>query len=130
MNLIINWLFLDALVCRNATGFDFSVHRKSTLSGLGINFFSYRAHKFKVNSIKFLLSRAYGICSNWHNLYNDFQFLRTFFFDKSFPIKLFDSCLARFLSDKFSDNSDDLRKTQEIFAVFPYFGHQSQKVQE
>ena len=39
--------FLDALVCRNATGFDVSVHRKSTFSGLGISFFSYCAHKFK-----------------------------------------------------------------------------------
>ena len=123
--------FLDALVCRNTTGFDVSVHRKSTFSGLGISFFSYCAHKFKVNSIKSLLSRAYGICSNWHNLHNEFQFLRSFFFDNGFPIKLFDSCLARFLSNKFSDNSDVLRETQQqIFAVFPYFGHQSQKMQE
>ena len=34
------------------------------------------------------------------------------------------------LSDKFGDNSDVLRKTQQIFAIFPYFGHQSQKMQE
>ena len=39
--------FLDALVCRNTTGFDVSVHRKSTFSGLVISFFSYCAHKFK-----------------------------------------------------------------------------------
>ena len=38
---------------------------------------------------------------------------------------------AAVLSNKFSDNSDVLRETQQqIFAVFPYFGHQSQKMQE
>ena len=122
--------FLDAFECRNATGFDVSVHRKSTFSGLGISFFSHCAQKLKVNSIKSILSRAYGICYYWHNLHNEFQFLVTFFFDNGFPIKLFDLCLARFLSDKFSDNSDVLRNTQQIFAVFPYFGHQSQIMQE
>ena len=35
------------------------------------------------------------------------------FFDNGFPVKLFDSCLARFLSNKFSDNSDVLR-TQDL----------------
>ena len=50
---------LDALVRRNATGFDVSVPRNSTFSGLGISFFGYCAHKF----IKSLLSRANGIFS-------------------------------------------------------------------
>ena len=57
-------------------------------------------------------------------------YIATFFFDNGFPIKLFDSCLPCFCSDKFCDNSDVLRKTQQIYAVFPYFGHQSQKMQE
>ena len=89
--------FLDALVsvvCRNTTGFDVSVHMKSTFSGLGISFFSYCAHKFKVNSIKSLCLERMEF-----NLHNEFQFLRTFFFDNGFPIKLFDSCLARFFSN-------------------------------
>ena len=59
-----------------------------------------------------------------------FNFYVLSFFDNGFPLKLFDSCRARFLSDKFGDNSDVLIKTQQIFDIFPYFGHKSQKMQD
>ena len=106
--------FLYALLRMNATGFDVPVHRQSTFSGLCINYSSYSAHKFKVNCIKSFLSRAYEICYNWQShLHNEFQYLRTFFFDNGFPMKLFDSCFARFLSEKISSGSDVLRQTRQ-----------------
>ena len=51
--------FLDCLVKRNTTGFETSVFRKDTFSGLGISFFSFCVYKFKINAIKTLLFRAY-----------------------------------------------------------------------
>ena len=99
------------IVGTNATEFHVSVHRKSIFPCLGISHCSFCAHKFAPTGTT---------CT-------EIQYLRILFFDNGFPMKLFHSSLARFLSDKFSGNSDVPRETQQILAVFQYFGHQTQK---
>ena len=57
--------FLDVLVEKINGKFQLSVYRKPTNTGLGISFFSYCPMKYKINSIKTLISRAYKICSSY-----------------------------------------------------------------
>lgn len=122
--------FLDASISKSIDKLDISVYRKPTFSGLGLSFFSFCASKFKINSIKSLLSRAYGICSTWGNIHAEFQFLRSFFHNNGYPAKLVESCIARFLKNKLEINSTVCGDDQQMFFVFPYFGHQSQKMKE
>ena len=42
-------------------------YRKDTFTGLGLNFFSYVPHLFKVNYMITLIYRAYSICNSWNN---------------------------------------------------------------
>ena len=57
--------FLDIKIQRNDSQFITSVYRKPTFSGLGTSYFSFCPYKFKINSIKTLLNRAYKLCSNF-----------------------------------------------------------------
>ena len=66
--------FLDLLIEKGNNKFESSVFRKKTFSGLGISFFSYCSHKFKINAIKTLLHRAFHLCSTYQYLDNEFQF--------------------------------------------------------
>ena len=64
--------FLDVLVEKINGKFQLSVYRKTTNTGLGISFFSYCPIKYKINSIKTLLSRAYEIYSSFPLLHIEF----------------------------------------------------------
>ena len=71
--------FLDVLVRKDDFNFNTTVFRKPTFSGLGVSYFSYCCRKFKLNSIKSLVSRAYGLCSTFHNLNNEFNYIKKYF---------------------------------------------------
>ena len=121
--------FLDCLVKRNTTGFETSVFRKDTFSGLGISFFSFCVYKFKINAIKTLLFRAYNICSNYQSLHTEFKFLIQFFVSNGFPRQLIEKHINYFLNDKFnSPPSISTVAKKEFFFPLPYFGHQSLKM--
>ena len=77
--------FLDADIKENKNKFSASVYRKPTFSGLGISYFSFCSYRFKIDSITTLLHRAFNICSNYHLMHHEFQFLRNFFVQNGFP---------------------------------------------
>ena len=58
--------FLDVYISREDDHFITTVYRKSTFSGLGLNFYSFTDRQFKINSCRTLIFRAFKICSNWH----------------------------------------------------------------
>ena len=57
--------FLDVNIQRSQNNFVTSVFRKPTFSGLGTSFHSSCDLKFKINSIKTLISRGYKVCSSY-----------------------------------------------------------------
>ena len=85
--------FLDVLVEKINGKFQLSVYRKPTNTGLGISFFSYCSMKYKINSIKTLISRAYKICSFYPLLHIEFNLLKVFFKNNGFPTELVDRCI-------------------------------------
>jgi len=123
--------FLDVLITRVDNKFCTSVYRKPTFSGLGISFFSFCSSRFKINSIKTLLFRAYNICSNYRAIDLEARFLRSFFIDNGFPTKLFDSLLRKFLDSKFQITSTNpVCNVTKIYFPFLYFGYQSDKLKK
>ena len=62
--------------------------KKPTFSGLGISYFSFCYKKFKLNSIKSLVSRAYSLCSSFQLLNSEFSFIKQYFKENGFPIQL------------------------------------------
>ena len=80
--------FLDCQVYREKNGFPTSVFRKSTFSGLGSGFFSFCFFRFKINSIKTLISRWLNVCSNYTDMHCELNFLKLFLHQTVFQFPL------------------------------------------
>ena len=120
--------FLDVLVRKDYFNFNTTVIRKPTFFGLGVSYFSYCCRKFKLNSIKSLVSRAYGLCSTFHNLNNEFIYIKKYFKQNGFPTQLIENTICSFLDDKYNNNSQRQNTpNQEMYVSLPYFGSQSDK---
>ena len=56
-----------------------SVYSKPTFSGQGISYFSYMSFRLKLNSVRTLLHRAYGVSSLFLSLHKEFLYLKNYF---------------------------------------------------
>ena len=124
--------FMDVRISRLNNKFITSVYRKPTFSGQGISFFSFAPFLFKLNAIKTLIFRSYTICSSYHAMHSEFDFLRNFFISNGFPSNLISSVIRNFLNKRqdpqnftVSNNDNPVR-----YYVFPYFGPQSDKLKK
>ena len=115
--------FLDILLTRGETGISTSMYRKPTYSGLGINYLSFVPEQFKLNAIKTLLYRCYNICSDWHSIHLELDFLTTFFQNNNFPRFLVLKNIKSFLNKTFSPNPVPTQdKTSIQYIILPYYG--------
>ena len=75
--------FLDVNITKHfnaeSISLDFSIFRKKTFTGLGMNFHSHTCFRYKLNNIRTLLHRAYALCNSWMSLQTEFEFLISFF---------------------------------------------------
>ena len=117
--------FLDVLVNKE-DGIKFTLFRKKTFTGLSINFFSFCPLLFKINAFKTLLYRSYNICSDFHLIHNEIDFLQKLFVNNSFPLKLLQSITRKFLQ-KHIDPPVPITTVPKklIYFSLPYFGHKS-----
>lgn len=120
--------FLDVKVTKSAKSFLTSVHRKPSNSDLTTSFFSFCPFKFKMNSLYSLLSRAYGICSNFKLLNDEFIAITRIFESNGYPKKIIDTTIGNFLSNKFKTVNLDETAIQKLYFSIPYFGYQSEKL--
>ena len=121
--------FLDTKISRENNNFVSSVYRKPTFTGLGLSFFSFCTFRFKINSIRTLLARAYAVSSNFTILHYEFVYLKDFFTKNGYPATLIDSVIKRFLSSKLDPCPLQYSVSKQPFYVsLPYFGSQSEKL--
>ena len=122
--------FLDCNVSRDASNFMSSVYRKPTFSGQGISYFSYMPFRLKLNSIRTLLHRAYGVSSSFLSLHKEFLYLKNYFFNNGFPIHLIEHCIKKFLNDKYFRNDLPTLTNDTFHFSLPFFGPQSETMGE
>ena len=120
--------FLDtyiSLPTSDEESFTSKVFRKSTYTGLMLNFSAMCPQKWKFGLIQCFLHRAYMISSSWLLFSKEVDFLRDVFWKNGYPKELFDSCLRHFLNLKhIRDNSEakvEYDKVETIFLI-PYIG--------
>ena len=117
--------FLDILIHKNET-LEFSVYRKTTFTGLSINFFSFCPIIYKINALKTLLFRSYSICSNLMNFHKEIEFLHDLFVKNQFPLHLAQSITKKFLNNIFSPSKAiHTVPKKDVFVSIPYFGYKS-----
>ena len=118
--------FLDCKVERCGDQFSTSVFRKSSFSGLTMSFFSSCCKRFKLNSVKTLIYRAYTICSSYVSLHSEFQFITDMFFQNGFPKSLIQNSINKFLNSKYHQNCPAISVPKKpIYFSNLYFGHKS-----
>ena len=122
--------FLDLNIKKTNNGLSTSIYRKPTFSGLGISFFSYCSFRFKVNSIRILLHRAYTLSSSYLDFHNDIIFLKDFFYNNGFTTDLFEKTLNKFLQSKYCPKQPIITVPKEvIYLRIPFLGDASKKVE-
>ncbi len=118
--------FLDVNVKMFDGMFETSVHRKSTYTGLCLNFHALCPEIWKKGLIKCLLNRAFLVCSTWKLFHEEVCKLKEFFLKNAYPVHYFERIVKDFLSHKLnntkvaSDSND-----KKILFKLPYVGKPS-----
>ena len=120
--------FLDCLVRRGGTDLSCSVYRKQCFSGLGTSFYSFCSFQFRLNSVKTLLARAFGICSDYFSLHNEFEFLKEYFLSNGYCTNFIYKQINKFMSSKYVSASQSSSSTIKFYLSLPYFGKQSENL--
>ena len=114
--------FLDILIDNRSDSIQCSVYRKITFTGLGINFLSHCAERFKLNTFQTLFYRAFNLSSNYFIFHNEVMFLKDFFINNGFNSDIFFKQLKIFLNKTFSPNTEKQGpKKQEMYIRLIYF---------
>ena len=121
--------FLDITISRQNNTFSCSIYRKPTFTGLDTSFFSFCTIRFKFAAIQTLIHRAYNICSTYHSINTEFEFLKNFFKNNGYQTTLVENFINRFLYKVRTPKTPifDVPKKVMYFKI-PFFGHQSEKM--
>ena len=115
--------FLDLLTQYRDSKLHSSIYRKPTFTGLALNFFSYCPMKHKINSIKTLIHRAYYLSSNYQYFATEIDYLKNFFTNNGYPLKLFEKIVGSFLNRIKTTNIPVITVPKDEFYVsLPYLG--------
>jgi hypothetical protein len=122
--------FLDINILRRDNGFETSLFRKETYTGLTSKFDSFAPQSYKVNLIKTLFNRAYNICSSYLNLSNELEFLRKLLCTNGFPILLIEKTFGIELSNIYLKEKKEKKDlTGTLFIKLPFLGQISLQTQ-
>ena len=115
--------FLDIQLTRQNNSISTSIFRKSTFTGLGMNFLSFIPFQFKTNAIKTLLYRCYHLCSDWRSIHLELGFLTTYFQNNKFPLHLIQRNIRSFLNKTLSPNPNKTTEKPTVHYIsLPYYG--------
>ena len=119
--------FLDTCVSLPSTEEDTyttRVFRKSTYTGLMLNFASLCPNKWKFGLVQCLLHRAYLISSDWHIFSKEIDFLKSVFSKNGYPADFFCACVNKFLNGKCATKSNTKITEDKVETIFfvPYVG--------
>lgn len=124
--------FLDALVKRSEHSFETTVYRKKTTTKLMLKWSSLVPTSYKRSSVASLVNRAIRVCSSYHLLHNEFQYIRTMAEFNDYPLSFVDRLTAQALQKLFESQqiqNPDPEATNEQkrfeFIEVPYLGRAS-----
>ena len=90
--------FLDIDINNTPDGFQTSVYRKPTFTGLSTKFSSFIPLQYKRNLISTLAFRAFNLCSNYEGLHQELMFIKKFLFRNGFPLKFTETWIGKTLN--------------------------------
>jgi hypothetical protein len=123
--------FLDVLINKKESSLETSVYRKETFTGLGMKFDSFVPFCYKINLISCMLTRAFRICSDIICFESELNFLKNYFLQNKFPLKIIESSFCKTLDKIYNGNPNDLTVDhKKLYVSLPYFGLDSYKIKK
>ena len=120
--------FLDILISNSST-FSTTIYRKTTYTGLLLNFKSFTPFQYKTRLIQTLLDRTYKICSSWVNFDKETRILSKNLLRNMYPKRLLEKCIKKYLDKRFEklshENKDgENNENKDIkYITLPYLGY-------
>ena len=105
--------FLDVLIDNNQVPVLTSVFRKSTFTGLLLNFTSFTSYSYKLGLIRTLSDRAYKINSTWLVFHQETTKTRDFLFKNSYPAHIIDKVINSIINKFFQFNRQNGNNSPE-----------------
>ena len=106
--------------------FTLQTYRKSTCTGLFLNFKSFTSFSYKVSLIKCLIDRSFKICNNRKSFHNDTESIKSNLIKNAYPPFLIHKVIKKYLSYKFSSNQNQLKDTYDVhYFKLPYINNLS-----
>ena len=105
------------------------IHRKSTYTGLLLNFKSFTSFSYKISLIKYLIDRSFKICNNCKSFHNSIENIKSNFTKNTSPPLLIDKIIKTYLDYKFSCNQNQLKDKSDVhYFKLPYIGNFSHHI--
>ena len=119
--------FLDIEINRIGNGFQTSIYRKPTFTGLCTKFTSFIPLQYKRNLVSTLAYRAFQICSNYVNFHIEVSYLRKLLFNNGFPYNFTDAYVGKMLKRMLlRDNQEKATVDKKIvYFSIPFSGSHS-----
>ena len=122
--------FLDVLITSPEEGnFLISVFRKSTFTGLLLNFTSYTPLSYKLGLIKTLIHRAFKISYNWITFHKEMELVKNYLGKNAYPPSIVDKEIKTYINKIHTKKNAENEKKQKTYTKLPYIGKYSKFAQ-
>ena len=120
--------FLDVLIRKSNGSFSTQSYTKPTNTGLGMKFDSAVPNLYKFNLIKCLVDRAIKINSNLSFFNSQIEYLKKYFSQNNFPLKVIEKTISRHIEKLNNTPSPSLDASKKkVFIKLPFLSHSSNK---
>ena len=107
--------------------FEFRTYRKTTFTGLFLNYFANAPLYYKKSLVYCLINRIFNVTSNWNIFHSDVGILFKVLAKNGYPFSFLHNVLFKFLNKKMSHTVNTVSKFDFSNVVFvPYFGKVSE----
>ena len=114
--------FLDVVITSSDNSFLTSVHRKSTFTGLFLNFTSFTPLNYKIGLIKTLIDRSFKICHNWMCFSHEFITIKKLLAKNAYPIGIIDRVFNTYVKKTLEVPVDTENEENISYMKLPYIG--------
>ena len=122
--------FLDVLVTCSENGFLTSVFRKSTFTGLFMNFTSFTPLCYKLGLIKTLVDRTFKICYNWMSFCIEMENVKNLLTKNTYPPDVVDKEIKSYIDKIHNKNVKGSENIKIAYMKLPYIGKFSKFAQK
>ena len=122
--------FLDVLITSSDNDFLTSVYRKSTFTGLFLNFTSFTPLSYKMGLIKTLVDRSFKICYNWMSFHLEIVNVKKLLAKNAYPIDTIDKVVKKYVNTVHEPRTKKDNDNKISFIKLPYIGKFSKFTQQ